>query len=937
MKRTATYALIPALMISLIGCEKRRSARRSNSGSSEAPADTTSNTNRSTTDGTSETNAPSPAIIEKEADVSTAPELTDFRKVQEPSGPEVAVQCNTPGTLTLLDSSDKVLSQTTATSPIVTSAIPSTEPSVTLRFEPSDGSPGVQRLILLPNDDTDLVMRRLSLAPDTQKWTLETVKEKAIDPSLTQNKKPQPSSDPQSPITPKAPIPNKPVAIDDWVTAQPWFKQLSASMPKGVTPGISLSSETDANWKSVIIREIRRPESGFDLGVSPMIGVFRVSSDRKTTQWLNPISDQWLSTTDFLKSRHVGETNMDVSPPTKRPTLAANELSADIDNDGKWEMMRWKAYPSSTANKFYQLSVIDDNGSVLWKSLKTESTEHAHAFFESDFGISLPELLHDITGDGFVELITPVPQSDVSATYYRILSWQHGVFKRLPSRALMLESSRAQQFTWKGGDHSFGIWVSEFGKVSDKGLVTAQVTSLTEAGDYQSGTALLRFHNKGASVERWLTPLKSPSPQVDNNPQTNSKASTSAEKAAAGMFNTHFSIEMEYSPAALKKLNDNNEKLAVSLIVDQYGPQYMEEEAIATLDQKFTPGEKLQFQGIPFTKASYEIKPGKRYRLTITIFSATDVFKNNIVEVFSKNGVTDWDATQLNGKQLAYVCRLIGEDYTPTTTSHRQEVPKPVSKDSQLFLQTRTDYKADKIPASEAFATFMMLAKRGQVDSMNAVGSLYLSGDGVQKNTQQAMRWFKMAADKGNNKAMFAIGYMYDHGEGVSKSLSKAREWFLKAANAGHPKGAHNMGYIYANGEGVKKNKTTARKWYLRGSQLGNPKSMCNLGNSYYRGDGGKQNLTLARQWLICSATRGIDLAANSLGVIYRNGNGVKKDPRLACQWFAVAIRAGYDDAESSIQKIAQKSGWKNFDWKTLPLPQEMIDAQNGKLPPLPE
>ncbi len=112
---------------------------------------------------------------------------------------------------------------------------------------------------------------------------------------------------------------------------------------------------------------------------------------------------------------------------------------------------------------------------------------------------------------------------------------------------------------------------------------------------------------------------------------------------------------------------------------------------------------------------------------------------------------------------------------------------------------------------------------------------------------------------------------------------------------------------------------------------------MCNLGNSYYRGDGVKQNLKLARQWLICGAARGSATAANSLGLIYALGKGVKNDPTTACRWWAVAVRGGYTDSESQIKLMAKKMGWKNYNWRKLSLPKEMIEAKKGNLPRFPE
>ena len=187
------------------------------------------------------------------------------------------------------------------------------------------------------------------------------------------------------------------------------------------------------------------------------------------------------------------------------PLLAKMTLYGDIDYDGKNESMELQSIGSNDMGSFYQLLVKDDNGKILWKVRGILDESDPYSFFEAHDGISMPEILADIDDDGYMELVTPEPQSDVSPTYYRKLKWIGSRFRVMPSNALMMD--KTNRFSWKRTKDYQGIWVSDFVSIKNK-LIKANVTSAI--GDtYKSGTVLLRFDTKGANVVKWIRPLKS--------------------------------------------------------------------------------------------------------------------------------------------------------------------------------------------------------------------------------------------------------------------------------------------------------------------------------------------------------------------------------------------------------------------------------------------
>ena len=141
------------------------------------------------------------------------------------------------------------------------------------------------------------------------------------------------------------------------------------------------------------------------------------------------------------------------------PYLQAGELFADIDHDSRLESVQWRKFATNDMGDYYRIQVIDDNGELLWRGPRKLRDDHPYIFSSLGIGVSLPELLFDIDRDGYVELLAPEPQSDVSPTYYRKLRWMGRTFESLPSQALMMRKPGSDYFSWVSRERSHGIWV----------------------------------------------------------------------------------------------------------------------------------------------------------------------------------------------------------------------------------------------------------------------------------------------------------------------------------------------------------------------------------------------------------------------------------------------------------------------------------------------
>lgn len=344
------------------------------------------------------------------------------------------------------------------------------------------------------------------------------------------------------------------------------------------------------------------------------------------------------------------------------PTISFSEdqgtsgISADIDNDGRQEIVQWRKFAGSELGSYYQLRVIDDDGRVLWAGPKEKNDSNPYVFSSLDIGISLPQILVDIDGDEYKELLAPLPQSDVSPTYYRKLSWRGTSFKKLTTGPLIMKDPGSDYFTWETGQHSYGIWVSKFIDATKDGLVVADITQYNSDGIWKGGVALLRFTPKGAVVERWLEPMKG-SNENDTKTTEHIVKAESEKKSKVPFSNLNFEVSIKYTKRALHKLQAGNEKVKVWVILDQYGKQYVEEEGVASDEIIIDPGEKAVFHGLPLANSSYQYKSDKRYKLTIMVISARHTYPDNILNCWSKYG-TEYDIKKLEGKRVEFECKL---------------------------------------------------------------------------------------------------------------------------------------------------------------------------------------------------------------------------------------------------------------------------------------
>ena len=184
-------------------------------------------------------------------------------------------------------------------------------------------------------------------------------------------------------------------------------------------------------------------------------------------------------------------------------------------------------------------------------------------------------------------------------------------------------------------------------------------------------------------------------------------------------------------------------------------------------------------------------------------------------------------------------------------------------------------------------------AEQGDAEAQNKLGVMYLRGEGVPENNQEAVKWCRKAAEQGHAKAQFNLGFMYSTGKGVLEDDREAVKWFRKAAEQGYAPAQNNLGFMYSTGEGVPQDDKEAAKWYRKAAEQGHAKAQSNLGGKYARGEGVPKDDKEAVKWYRKAAEQGHAPAQNKLGFMYSRGEGVPENNQEAVKWYRKAAEQG--------------------------------------------
>ena len=235
------------------------------------------------------------------------------------------------------------------------------------------------------------------------------------------------------------------------------------------------------------------------------------------------------------------------------------------------------------------------------------------------------------------------------------------------------------------------------------------------------------------------------------------------------------------------------------------------------------------------------------------------------------------------------------------------------------------DFKGDK---KQAFKWYLKAAENGLIDAYYYVGNAYKRGEGVQQDSQKALKWLELAAEYQMRGAAWGLAEIYQEGLGnVPQNLEKAQDFYLLAkesgenversvqqlqsrlavrddfdallerAKEGNLEAQKDLAMAYVRGDEIEQNYEEAFKWCKAAAEQGDADAQNSLYNRYAKGEGVEQNSEEAMKWLHRSAEQGYGLAYYNLGFEYSSGDLVRKDELEAIKWYKKAAKKDIKEA----------------------------------------
>lgn len=125
-------------------------------------------------------------------------------------------------------------------------------------------------------------------------------------------------------------------------------------------------------------------------------------------------------------------------------------------------------------------------------------------------------------------------------------------------------------------------------------------------------------------------------------------------------------------------------------------------------------------------------------------------------------------------------------------------------------------------PSNDLVSALHKRAKAKDAEAQVQLGKLYEEGDGILRDSKEAVHWFGQAAHAGNRDGQYLYALALMDGRGLVQDYQAAFKWLETAAKAGHPAAGFQLGRMYYKGMGIPVDKAKAYIWFNLAAALGN-------------------------------------------------------------------------------------------------------------------
>eukprot|EP00475_Leptophrys_vorax_P007579 TRINITY_DN147_c0_g1_i1.p1 TRINITY_DN147_c0_g1~~TRINITY_DN147_c0_g1_i1.p1 ORF type:complete len:344 (-),score=98.34 TRINITY_DN147_c0_g1_i1:1201-2232(-) len=184
------------------------------------------------------------------------------------------------------------------------------------------------------------------------------------------------------------------------------------------------------------------------------------------------------------------------------------------------------------------------------------------------------------------------------------------------------------------------------------------------------------------------------------------------------------------------------------------------------------------------------------------------------------------------------------------------------------------------------------LALHGNPEAQFTLAFAFDQGDGVEVNTNEALRFYTLAAQNGNASAQNNLGVLYatGHKNRIQKNTKMAYRWYKAAAENGSAVGQFHVSLLSLTEEsGFKPNREYSYQMLKRSARQHYTMAQAMLGTAYLEGKICNVDLEKGIKLLKRAGEAEDPVALYNLAVAYKSGTGVTSDPDRANAYFELA------------------------------------------------
>lgn len=178
-------------------------------------------------------------------------------------------------------------------------------------------------------------------------------------------------------------------------------------------------------------------------------------------------------------------------------------------------------------------------------------------------------------------------------------------------------------------------------------------------------------------------------------------------------------------------------------------------------------------------------------------------------------------------------------------------------------------------------------AERGEAAAQYKLGMIYVTGQGVRQDRDEASKWLQKAAAQGSAEAQEALGVLNSPRSLATGDTAQAISWFRAAAEQGRPSSQYFLAMLLRK-EGKP---DEALPWLRKAAAQNQPAAQAMMGGLLLK-SGRAEDQAEAIDLLNKAAQQNERSAQVALGECYENGLGVSQDYAQAAAFYQRAAMA---------------------------------------------